>query len=150
MNINLDTARTIANAFKAIVTNETAVAQLDLRKAFNDILLTVLKDNPEFLGTYSAWEPNALDGLDARYAGDKASGHDDTGRFVPYWNRDKSGKIARQALVGYEDASLHPNGVTKGGWYLFPPPERTGKHSGPVPVYCSGKAGMADHHVLSH
>ncbi|BCS87260.1 methyl-accepting chemotaxis protein [Pseudodesulfovibrio sediminis] len=142
LNINIDTARTEASAFRAIVSNPDLVSSIDVRKTFNDILLTILKDNPEFLGTYSAWEPNALDGLDARYAGDKASGHDDSGRFVPYWNRDKTGAIARQALVGYEDASLHPNGVTKGGWYLFPRQRRKENILDPFPYIVQGKQEM--------
>jgi methyl-accepting chemotaxis protein len=120
LNINLDTARTIADAFNAVRKASGEGNSLNLRTAFNDILLKVLENNPEFLGTYSAWEPNALDGRDTLHAGNTETGHDDTGRFIPYWNRDENGRIARQGLVGYEDASTHPNGVTKGGWYLFP------------------------------
>ncbi|QGY41802.1 HAMP domain-containing protein [Pseudodesulfovibrio cashew] len=141
ININLVTARTIADAFKAIRERPEA-SSFNLREMFNDILLTVLKDNPEFLGTYSAWEPDALDGKDAQYAGDKATGHDDSGRFVPYWNRDESGRIARQPLVGYEDASLHPNGVTKGGWYLFPRQRRKENILDPFPYIVQGKQEM--------
>ncbi|MCJ2164369.1 MULTISPECIES: methyl-accepting chemotaxis protein [unclassified Pseudodesulfovibrio] len=139
LNINLSTARTIADAFKALRADSDIVSSIDLRKAFNDILLTSLEDNVEFLGTYSAWEPNALDGKDYSYAGDTASGHDATGRFVPYWNRDENGKIARQALVGYEDASPHPNGVTKGGWYLFPRQKRKENILDPFPYIVQGK-----------
>ncbi len=139
LNINIDTARTIADSFKAIVSDKALASSIDIRKAFNDMLLSILKNNPEFLGTYSAWEPNALDGQDARYAGDTESGHDDTGRFVPYWNRDKAGRIARQALVGYEDSSLHPNGVTKGGWYLFPRQRRMENILDPFPYIVQGK-----------
>jgi len=139
LNINLDSARTIASAFKGLVQDKQMVENADLRKGFNDILLSVLQDNPEFLGAYSAWAPNALDGNDARYAGETATGHDDTGRFIPYWNRDESGKIARQALVGYEDASKHPNGVTKGGWYLFPRERRRENILDPFPYIVQGK-----------
>ncbi|MEF2231928.1 MAG: methyl-accepting chemotaxis protein [Pseudodesulfovibrio sp.] len=139
LNINLDTARTIAAAFKAMVEGSKAESGFDRRRVFNDILLTVLKDNPEFLGAYSAWMPNALDGKDSLYAGDAESGHDDTGRFIPYWNRDESGKIARQALVGYEDASLYPNGVTKGGWFLFPREKRRENILDPFPYIVQGK-----------
>jgi len=117
---NINTARTIASAFKSIRSDDESRHAIDIRKVFNDILLTALNDNPEFLGTYSAWQPNAIDGNDSAYQGKTADGYDNTGRFVPYWNRDKNGKIARQALVGYEDASQHPNGVRKGGWYLSP------------------------------
>jgi methyl-accepting chemotaxis protein len=139
LNINLDTARTIADAFNAVRKASGEGATFDLRTAFNDILLRVLENNPEFLGAYSAWEPNALDGQDSLHAGNKASGHDDTGRFVPYWNRDEEGRIARQALVGYEDASKHPNGVTKGGWYLFPRERHRENILDPFPYIVQGR-----------
>lgn len=139
LDINLDVARTIADVFRALRRNPETARSLDMRTAFNDILLSILEENPEFLGTYSAWEPNALDGNDSMYAGDKASGHDATGRFVPYWNRDANGNIARQPLVGYEDASLHPNGVTKGGWYLFPRQRRKENILDPFPYIVQGK-----------
>ncbi|WP_432735721.1 methyl-accepting chemotaxis protein [Maridesulfovibrio sp. FT414] len=136
---NIDTARTIASAFKSIRLNDTARNNIDIRKVFSDLLLTTLKDNPEFLGTYSAWEPNAIDGNDELYKGKTEDGYDDSGRFISYWNRDKTGHIARQALVGYEDASLHPNGVRKGGWYLNP--RETGKENilDPFPYIVQGK-----------
>jgi methyl-accepting chemotaxis protein len=139
LNINLDTARTIADAFNAVRLASDQGENFDLRKAFNDILLRVLENNPEFLGAYSAWEPNALDNQDARHAGNKDSGHDETGRFVPYWNRDEEGRIARQALVGYEDASTHPNGVTKGGWYLFPRQRHKENILDPFPYIVQGR-----------
>jgi methyl-accepting chemotaxis protein len=139
LNINLDTARTISDAFNAVRKASGDGATLDLRTAFNDVLLKVLKDNPEFLGAYSAWEPNALDGQDALHAGNKSTGHDATGRFVPYWNRDENGHIARQALVGYEDASKHPNGVTKGGWYLFPRERHKENILDPFPYIVQGR-----------
>ena len=35
-----------------------------------------------------AWEPDALDGSDALFAGQKETGSDDNGRFMPWWYRD--------------------------------------------------------------
>ncbi|WP_419778811.1 methyl-accepting chemotaxis protein [Maridesulfovibrio sp.] len=142
LEVNIDTARTLASVFKTMRSDESTRYSVNLRKVFNDILLTTLKDNPEFLGTYSAWEPNAIDPNDLMYAGKTKDGYDNTGRFVPYWNRDKNGNIARQALVGYEDSSLHPNGVRKGGWYLNP--RETGKENilDPFPYIVQGKQEM--------
>ena len=139
LETNLHIARTIANTFKAVQIQEQENKSINFRTYFSDILLTILEDNPEFLGTYSAWEPNALDGNDSSYVNDAAGGHDETGRFIPYWNRDENGEIARQALVGYEDSSLHPNGVRKGGWYLNP--RETGKENiqDPFPYIVQGK-----------
>ena len=59
----------------------------------------ILKANPDFLGVWACFEPNALDGLDALYANDPAS--DGTGRFIPYWHW--SGADTKlEALVDYE------------------------------------------------
>ena len=55
-----------------------------LRDLFTKILLANLENNPTYLGSYSAWEPNALDGNDALYANTEA--HDASGRFITYWN----------------------------------------------------------------
>ncbi|WP_320170288.1 methyl-accepting chemotaxis protein [Maridesulfovibrio sp.] len=139
LEVNLDTARTIASIFKTLRSIPESERPNNLRTVFNDILLTVLQDNKEFLGTYSAWEPDAVDGNDAAYAGRKEDGYDETGRFISYWNRDESGKIARQALVGYEDDSQHDNGVRKGGWYLSP--RETGRENilDPFPYIVQGK-----------
>lgn len=51
------------------------------------------------VGVWTAWEPNALDGEDVQFA--NAFGHDQTGRFVPYWHVDAS-KISLEALKDYE------------------------------------------------
>ncbi len=110
------------------------------RAQLNDILLQNLKDNSRFNGTYSAWLPHALDGLDEKYIDRKDAGSDDTGRALPYWTRDAAGKIALQPLVEYSSRDLHPNGVMKGGWFLGP--QETGKESilAPLPYIVQGKA----------
>ncbi len=109
------------------------------RSQFNAVLLNVLKDNPQFNGTYSAWEPDALDGQDAIHRNRKDLGSDGTGRFLPYWTRGAGGHIDIQPLVEYDSSALHPNGVMKGGWYIGP------SHGGgesildPLPYIVQGK-----------
>ncbi len=141
---NLITARTMAKAFETLRDDYAKLAERDggentIRETLNAILLETLKNNPQYLGTYSAWEPNALDGRDAEFAANPLQSNDATGRFVPYWNRDLSGKIAEQPLVEYESNDLHPNGVRKGGWYLGP--RETGRESvlDPFPYIVQGK-----------
>ena len=109
------------------------------RAQLNGLLLGVLKDNPRFNGTYSAWMPNALDNADAEFVGRKDIGSDATGRALPYWTRDTSGKIAVQPLVEYDSRELHPNGVMKGGWFIGP--QTTGKESilAPLAYIVQGK-----------
>ncbi len=141
---NLDTARTMATVFKVVRQHMASLSakqgfQNPVRDVLNDILRNVLENNPAFLGAYSAWEPNALDGRDADFAGNAAGGYDATGRFIPYWNRDANGKIARQALVDYESREVNTNGVGKGAWYLGS--RETGKEIvlDPLPYIIQGK-----------
>ncbi|MDY0308142.1 MAG: methyl-accepting chemotaxis protein [Desulfovibrionaceae bacterium] len=134
---NLDTARTMAKTFEVL--QEQYDLQGSIRDVLNSVLLAVLENNPKYLGAYTAWEPNALDDRDAEFATKPGSDHDKTGRFVPYWNRDEAGNIARQALVEFESQDKHPNGIRKGGWYLWP--RESGKESvlDPFPYIVQGK-----------
>jgi methyl-accepting chemotaxis protein len=123
LNFAFDTARNTARAFEQLAIADEKVGLLanKRRAMFNSILLNELKDNPSYNGTYSAWEPDGLDGQDSAYANNHEMGSDATGRFLPYWTRDPvSGRIAIQPLVEYDSHDLHPNGVMKGGWYIGP------------------------------
>ncbi len=136
----LNAARTMANTFEIAKDNAAKGGKLDLgRDQINAILLKVLQKNPDFNGTYSCWEPNALDGQDSEFKTGKDGNNKDTGRFTPYWNRDSKGNIAVQALVEYDTLDKHPNGVLKGGWYIGP--KETGVESvlDPIPYIVQGK-----------
>jgi len=132
-------ARTMAHSFALSAAAADGGKQDNKRQHLNDILLNVLTLNPRFNGTYTAWEPNALDGADDSFRNHKESGTDGTGRFIPYWNRDQAGRIAMQPLVEYDSAERHANGVMKGGWYIGP--KQTGKESvlGPLPYIVQGR-----------
>ncbi|MBK1720202.1 methyl-accepting chemotaxis protein [Thiocystis violacea] len=69
------------------------------REYFNRLLSTYLKEHPNLLGVWMAWEPNAFDGLDASHVG--TEGHDDSGRYIPSWYRTDQ-DIAWEALKNYE------------------------------------------------
>lgn len=135
----LQGARSLADVFGVTAGGSDAVPSSLRRKYLNNILLAALKSNEHLNGTYTAWEPDALDHNDEAYRGDKASGTDGTGRFLPYWTRDAAGKVDLQTLVEYDSRELHPNGVMKGGWYIGP--QTTGKESvlGPLPYIVQGK-----------
>jgi len=55
------------------------------RDFFNNVLKSTLQENKNLVDAYCVWEPDALDGLDAKYA--NTENHDETGRFIPYWTR---------------------------------------------------------------
>jgi methyl-accepting chemotaxis protein len=89
LEVPLDAARTLAHVLSGV---KDPAVDLDLtRDEVNGILRTILRQNPSFLGVFTGWEPNAFDGLDVGYAGER--GHDATGRFMPYWNRGPGGVI---------------------------------------------------------
>jgi GAF domain-containing protein/HAMP domain-containing protein len=107
--IPLDTARALAQAFTAI-TNPEIDIRLS-RSEVNGMLQQVLESNPGFLGTYTLWEPNAFDGRDDSFR--NRPGHDETGRFIPYFVRGDNNQIQLIPLEQYETPGV-------GDWYLLP------------------------------
>ncbi len=100
---SMDVARTVAFSFQGM--KQQGVPPRDM---MDGILKQVLVDNPGFLAVWTCWEPNALDGKDSDFA--DAFGHDETGRYLPYWNR-LSGDIDVEPLIDYSDP-------VKGTYYL--------------------------------
>ncbi len=106
IEVALDEARALATIFESFVN----VEGLNLtRRKTNMILQYYIEKNVNFLGVSLAFEPNAFDGVDKNFVNE--IGHDGTGRFIPYWTRDKNGKGVLEALVDYE---------TEGSYYTLP------------------------------
>ena len=107
MNVTstVSTAKALAETFAAM----RALGISD-RRLFDGILRETLAQNPQYLGVWTVWEPNALDGRDRDFA--NAPGHDNTGRFIPLWNRG-GGAIHLEPNVGYDIPGF-------GDWYLVP------------------------------
>ena len=133
----LDAARTMANAFAASKVTQSPLALG--REQVNTVLLSVLKDNPDFNGTYSCWEPDALDGQDQAFRNAQDGNNPLTGRFTPYWTRSAGGHVAVQPLVEYDSPDRHPNGVPKGGWYSGPRDTLKESVLDPIPYVVQGK-----------
>ncbi|EOD79838.1 Methyl-accepting chemotaxis protein [Grimontia indica] len=87
-----------------------------LRASLNHQLKGLLESNPNALGVFTAWEPNALDSMDSLYA--SQTGHDRSGRFIPYWNRDAAGRFQLEPLAGYADETRTDGGARVGEYYL--------------------------------
>ena len=140
-DVALNAARTMAQSFemaKEMDSDGSPLLALD-RNAVNAILLNVLKHNESFNGTYSCWEPNAIDGNDNDFRNNQDGNNAETGRFTPYWTRDDQGRIDVQALVEYDTDAVHPNGVPKGGWYRGPQANHKESVLGPLPYIVQGK-----------
>ncbi len=95
VEVAMDAARTTAQLFEGIKNSVDAPKRSDL----NGMLKQILERNPKFIGVWTCWEANALDGNDAAFAG--KDGHDSTGRFIPYWNRG-AGKTILEPLIDYD------------------------------------------------
>ena len=91
----LDATRTLAQTLEGMKESDIPIDRAMVHK----ILVQILEGNDDFVGIWCCWEPNAIDGKDAEYA--NTPGHDDTGRFVPYWNRG-SGEITLEPNRDYD------------------------------------------------
>lgn len=76
-----------------------------------NILESILEKNPQLIGVYLGYEPNAFDGRDRDYI--NASGHDATGRFVPYCNKIE-GPMTIEPLVNYDSSDYYQLPKTTG------------------------------------
>lgn len=108
----LDESRALAQSLTAIKATDSLQFS---RHQVNGMLESFLRKNPDFLGVYTGWEPNAFDGNDQQYI--NARGHDETGRFIPYWVRDGSGQISLEPLKDYQKAGA-------GAYYQLPKKKR--------------------------
>ncbi len=81
IELALDAARILANSIEGM----RGIGEGD-RSLVNAMLQSVLANNASFLGSWTCWEPNAFDNRDGEFA--DTTGHDSSGRFVPYWYRD--------------------------------------------------------------
>ncbi|MBT3225181.1 MAG: HAMP domain-containing protein [Deltaproteobacteria bacterium] len=115
IEVALDAARTTAQVLNVVPENRKS--DLLSRDVVNKILISVLQKNPDFLGTYTLWEPNAFDQKDQEFS--KTTGHDESGRFIPYWTSGASGAVV-EALAGYEDTTRDELGGRAGDYYLIP------------------------------
>ncbi|MDR1219814.1 MAG: methyl-accepting chemotaxis protein [Treponema sp.] len=92
---HIQTARTLAQLMGGYENFEAG----DRRAVFIAIMRQIFESNPQLVALYSVWGDNALDGLDALYAGDAESnrekGFTETGKFVPLFSRESGGMALR-------------------------------------------------------
>jgi methyl-accepting chemotaxis protein len=106
MNDRFSIARSLAQSMEAYEQIEP-----EERRFFYNILLKQLAEgNPGIAAVWTCWEPNALDGLDARYV--NTPGSDATGRFLSYWALS-AGESHVGAVRDYTNNGL-------GDYYLIP------------------------------
>lgn len=128
----LQTARVLAQVLATFQGTDQAPpdATRTEREAVERLLQAVLRGQTDFLGVYTAWEPNAFDGRDADFA--NQPGSDSSGRLIPYWNRAADGTLAMEPLVDYETPGT-------GDYYLSPKANRTEQVLDPYAYSVQGK-----------
>lgn len=105
----LISARSLGQALQGVPGSGGALA---LTRGGADVMIQqVLKENPNFLGVYTCWEPNAFDGKDAEFV--NAQGSDATGRYISYWTHGEGGAMVVEPLLSYEVEG-------DGDYYLLP------------------------------
>lgn len=74
------------------------------RNVVNALLMTNLKADTDVLAYWCCFESNTFDGLDEQFK--HSEGHDETGRFIPYWNR-ANGEVVMEPLGDYETTGVN-------------------------------------------
>ncbi|MCL2213893.1 MAG: methyl-accepting chemotaxis protein [Treponema sp.] len=97
LEVPIDEIRTLADLMGFI---DEAIPPEGRRDAVNYFLHSVCIKNPQYIGVWAIFEPNALDGMDVYYANMPDTDH--TGRYISYFVND-NGKMSVEPLVGYDD-----------------------------------------------
>jgi methyl-accepting chemotaxis protein len=90
----------------------------DRRNLLNTMLENLTRENPNFVGVWAAFEPNALDGRDALYV--NTPGSDATGRFLSYFSMP-NGRITLEALIDYNTDDYYQVSLKTGKEGLIEP-----------------------------
>ena len=111
---SIEQARSYANQFDSDMNANKAIARTlaismssyegDDRAEVNLLLEDMLAKNPNLVGVYVGYEPDAFDGRDSDFI--NSQGHDSTGRFVPYWN-NIGGEVNLLPLRDYESSDYY-------------------------------------------
>ena len=124
MTSNLAAAFGQARAMRATRSADMALT----RNQINEMVKATLLDSDDLNGSTVTWEPNALDGKDAEYAGQKPE-YDDTGRAMPYYSRASGGGLHVEPIAFLDK----PHG---NDWYDIPKntgrPYLTEPHTYPI------------------
>lgn len=92
-----DVARTLAH----IMNSYESVSPELRRSRYNETMRGVLESNPSFMGIYTVWRPNTLDGSDAEFA--YTPGTDGSGQFISHYVRN-AGQIVLRPYTAYKEA----------------------------------------------
>ena len=92
-----------------------------LREELIHSLKNTFDRNPQVLGIWLAYEPNALGGKDSEFISDTARGSNEMGRFASYWSR-ADGHALNIIFPESDMSNITPSlsGVASNSWYTCP------------------------------
>ncbi|MCL2270660.1 MAG: methyl-accepting chemotaxis protein [Treponema sp.] len=115
LEVPLDEMRSLVNLMSFL---DELIPLEGRRDAVNFMLNAMIRKNPDLLGVWTVFEPNALDGRDSAFI--NAPGTDSAGRFASYWTNDR-GKISISTLEGFANADYYRTSLRTGKEYIAEP-----------------------------
>ncbi|RRV41645.1 methyl-accepting chemotaxis protein [Pseudomonas sp. p106] len=111
-----------ANGFTRLVQVLKAHGGSDLRAELTRQARASLAGNPDLIGLYVVFEPNALDHQDSQFVAQEAVGSNDSGRFSLYWSQPSPGNLEREAMpeAMLADSTVGANGAAQNRWLTCP------------------------------
>jgi len=119
LNRAMMSARSLRSAIEALrlEAREQPEALKQIRPRILKVLYRMLENEPQFVGSYTGFEPNALDNADD--SAPKMLGQDEQGRFIPWVYPDPSTREKLvEPLLGMESQERDANGIRAGEYYL--------------------------------
>ncbi|MBV4534922.1 methyl-accepting chemotaxis protein [Pseudomonas urmiensis] len=110
------------NGFARLVQVLKQRGDADLRAELTTQARAALAGNPDLIGLYLVFAPNALDQRDASFVNHDAQGSNDSGRFSLYWSQPRPGTLESEAMPEsmLADTSVGANGSPYNRWLTCP------------------------------
>ncbi|WP_460137545.1 methyl-accepting chemotaxis protein [Pseudomonas sp. S1_E04] len=100
---------------------QRGLAAATLREELIQSLKTTFDRNPQILGLWLLYEPNALEGKDSEFLNDAARGSNEKGRFASGWNRGAGQSVnVMSSESDINNTELGISGVPYNSWYNCP------------------------------
>lgn len=114
-----------------------------LREELNQSVKTTFEHNPQILGFWLVYEPNALEGKDSEFVNDAARASNESGRFGSAWNRG-AGQSTNLLITESDlhNTELSINGTPYNSWYTCPRDTRRTCLTAPYSVTLDGQAQL--------
>ncbi|UCC43507.1 MAG: HAMP domain-containing protein [Candidatus Zixiibacteriota bacterium] len=96
----LGVGRTLAGTLSAIK-DRSATPDIT-REDVTGIMRALTEENETFAGIYTCWARDAFDGKDYKFVGQ--AGHDNAGRFLPYWIKGNDGDLSLASYSGHTES----------------------------------------------